>query len=294
MKKEKIFNNWGEIWYPTKDELLQLPHHEFHESIYKNRLIIIKSVGHLDPEELYYISDKFGRPWGIPQYEYSREVHETYVHKDQPYVLTRFNNQLIQKIANTHMPWHADIPNHPTKPFPIRILYMNKQPSNYYGKTRWLNIDLDIINLTEQELAYYNDCTVLQQNWLRPNTELQTLSFIKSTPMVEGRKSLRLNYFFNSDKPSTQNAWIKKSFYKNEEIDNRMLIGETIEKLLLKENILYEHTWDVGDMAIYDNWSFIHDRTALKLEPGEIRELLRLNIDHEPANEFNGRKKFVL
>ena len=292
MKVEKIHNTWGEIWSPTKNELFSLTPDFIRDSIYKHRLIIIKSVGRLEKHELYWLMDRLGQPWNEHQYVESQESYLINDYKNQRYVLTHFSNNTTVRIALKQMAYHADIPNHATKPFPHRFLYMNQQPSSDYGKTEWLAIDLDLINLSDEELNYYKECSVLQQSWWYPGTELRQYPMIKEHPIVAGRKSLRLNFF---TRPlGNPDAWILKSFHKDREISNLSLIGSAMDKLLKRPELKYQHTWDIGDMAIYDNWSFVHGRTALVLEPGEIREFWRANIDHQTDEEFRSKKFFQL
>lgn len=297
MEIKKIHHNWGEIWRMTKEELFSLPFNFFRDRIYESRLVVIKSVGNLTNEEIYYLMDKFGKPWQQDQYKDSRELFFEGNHKDQPYVLTTFDNSSAvrnKKIPNIEMPWHADIPNHETKPFPHRLLYMNKQPDSNYGKTRWLNIDLDILNLKNSQLELFSECSVLQQSWWQRGENLQRHSFIKEHPLIKGRKSLRLNYYVKENDPATSSAWILKSFYKNSEIPNSKLIGSTIHQLYQNPNLVYEHTWDIGDIAVYDNWSFVHGRSALIDDNTAVRQFIRGNIDHLTDEEFKNKQFFTL
>ncbi len=294
---EPIHNNWGEIWRLSKDELFSLPPSFFRNKIYEKRLIIIKSVGKLSTEEIYYLMDKFGQPWNKDQYVGSREQHFESNHKDQHYCLTTFDNSdpiKNKKIPNVEMPWHADIPNSKEKPFPHRFLYMNVQPDPNYGKTRWLNIDLDLLKLNCVEESYYRECSVVQQSWWERGQNLQHLPFVKMHPIVKDRESLRLNFYVKENSPGTESAWILYSFHKSNKIPNEQLIGYTIERLYQRKELVYEHTWDVGDMAIYDNWSFVHGRTALIDDTNLLRQFIRGNIDHQTLDEFNSKKFFIL
>jgi alpha-ketoglutarate-dependent taurine dioxygenase len=133
---------------------------------------------------------------------------------------------------------------------------------------------------------------VLQQSWWNIGTELRKLPMIKNHPIITERKSLRLNYYVTPT--SKQDAWILKSYFNDQEISNQKLIGGTIVDLLKKQNLKYEHTWDVGDIAIYDNWSFVHGRTPLILQPGEVREFIRANIDHMSCQDFKSKTFFNL
>lgn len=292
MIKEKIHKDWGMIWKVDRRELFDLPAHEFRDAIYENRLLVIKNVGNLTSNEIYYLMDKFGKPWNENQYIDSQERYEIDYYRDQKFVVTRFSNKTTKKIKSKEMPFHADIPNHPDRPFPHRFLYMNKQPSNLYGRTYWLNIDLDLLNLENKELNYYKDCSVIQQSWWEPGTNLQKLSFIKNHPIVEGRQSLRLNYYVLPQ--GQKDAWILECYHKDQKLDNRTFLGTIIDKLRSRPELMYTHTWDEGDMVIYDNWSFIHGRTPLVLQENEIREFIRANIDHVSDEDFKNKDFFQL
>lgn len=294
MKTEKIHDGWGVIWRPTKDELFSLSADELRDSIYQHRLIIIKSVGKLTRPEIYWLMDRLGRPWDEHQYVVSQERSSIEYHADQRYVITNFSNKTVRRITTARMSWHSDIPNHETNPFPIRLLYMNQQPSSDYGQTEWLNIDLDQIIPGAEELKYFSECSVLQQSWWHPGTELRMLPFIKHHPIIQDRSSLRLN-FFAKENGDNSDAWILKSFHHDKEISNHDLIGNTIQRLqIARPDLFYRHRWDIGDIAIYDNWSFVHGRSPLVLEAGEVREFIRGNIDHEPTDQFTARQHFNL
>lgn len=293
MRIHQIHSRWGDIWYLTKEELFSLDPAEFRKKIYDRRLVIIKSVGTLSNIEIFWLMQNFGKPWEEQQYVNSRETFITDYNKNQKYVLTKFSTSTTNKIGLGEMPWHSDIPNNRFNPFPIRFLYMNIHPNNEYGQTRWLNIDLDILNLDQHKLEYFNKCSVIQQSWHRPGTENQKLSFVKNHMFIPNRKSLRLNYFVKNNGMS-KDAWILKSLYNDKEISNETLIGDTIDELLYRPELYYQHIWDIGDIAIYDNWSFIHGRTKLVIHPGEEREFIRANIDHLTDRQFNNKTAFIL
>lgn len=293
---EPIHKDWGEIWRISKEELFSLPASFFRDSIYKKRLIIIKSVGQLSTEEIYWLMDRFGKPWNKNQYISSREQYFESTFKNQNYCLTTFDNSdpiKNKKIPSLEMPWHADIPNSKDNPFPHRFLYMNIQPDSNYGKTRWLNIDLDLLKLNHVEDSYYRECSVIQQSWWERGQNLNHLSLVKKHPIVD-RESLRLNFYVKENVPSTESAWILYSLHKNKKISNEELIGHTIDRLYQRKELVYEHQWDIGDMAIYDNWSFVHGRTALIDDVNAVRQFIRGNIDHQTFEEFSSKQFFNL
>jgi alpha-ketoglutarate-dependent taurine dioxygenase len=297
MQIEKIHKMWGEVWHVTRDELFSLPADFYRNQIYKSRLIIIKSVGKLTLEEIYFLMDKFGAPWKSEQYKDSRERFIEKEYNQQSFTLTTFDNGdslRNKKIPNSEMPWHSDIPNHDTAPFPHRLLYMNTQPDSSYGKTRWLNVDLDILKLSSDQITFFNECSVLQQSWWEQGKNLQHLPFIKTHPIIPDRKSLRLNFYVDGKNPGTSGAWILKSFYAGNEISNQQLVGNTINDLYQRSDLVYEHTWDIGDIAVYDNWSFVHGRSALMDESNALRQFIRGNIDHQTDLEFSNKEFFKL
>jgi alpha-ketoglutarate-dependent taurine dioxygenase len=108
--------------------------------------------------------------------------------------------------------------------------------------------------------------------------------FIKVHP-VTGKKSLRLNYYATSEKSG---AWIKKVYIDGIEQPDCSLIQTYIDYLLQFPELYIKHVWDTYDIAIYDNYSFIHGRTALVFNEGNNeRKFYRINIDHMSTEDFN-------
>jgi alpha-ketoglutarate-dependent taurine dioxygenase len=67
------------------------------------------------------------------------------------------------------------------------------------------------------------------------------------------------------------------------------LIQEYINDLLKYPNLYHSHVWDLNDIAIYDNYSFIHGRTPIVFNndpDNNERTFYRTNVDHMTDEEF--------
>jgi alpha-ketoglutarate-dependent taurine dioxygenase len=183
------------------------------------------------------------------------------------------------------MNWHADLPNYKIGSYPFRALWAIKKPQNNSGITQWLNIE-DCFNVLDPKLKELaKRITLMQQNWHRFGTGQQMCEFIKTQP-VTGKQSLRLNFYATEKE---KNAWIVKVFVDNKPLQDCSLIQEYIDDLLKYKELFYAHNWDIHDIAIYDNHSFVHNRTSVVLEDNEEnneRRFYRTNIDHMTDFEF--------
>jgi alpha-ketoglutarate-dependent taurine dioxygenase len=282
MKLTPIKESWGtEVEFSNPREFFQQDPHTWRTMIYDRHLIIFKRMNF---ELLDYMkfTHWFGQPWTEDAYRYSRELSTTLKDGDQTYVTSEFSNRLIstKRIGLIEMPWHSDIPNRRERPFPHRSLWIVKNPNpEQSGKTKWLNVNLPQCEryLSPRLLDLLPRVTVKQQSWYNQGTDEQMHSFIKVHP-VTGERSIRLNYY-NDPSKNIHNAWIKEVYIDGKLQADCSLIGEYIEHLLQFEELVHYHQWDTYDIAIYDNYPFVHGRTALILN-NEERKFYRTNIDH--------------
>jgi alpha-ketoglutarate-dependent taurine dioxygenase len=221
----------------------------------------------------------FGRPWQPHEYKATQEL--TVKIPGTALCVSEFSNKLITRIGDEEMLWHADIPNKIINPFPHRALWIDKNPNPLIsGKTRWLNITLDFCKefLSPEQLSLLDRVTVEQQSWHRPGTEIRQYPLIK-THSITGQKSLRLNAYCT---PEASDLWIKRVFIDEVEQQDCSLIQGFISTLENVPELSYTHTWERKDIAIYDNWSFIHGRTPIILSDTleNERKFYRINIDH--------------
>lgn len=283
MKVTKIHESWGAIVeFDDPQEVFSKDRAFWREFIYKHHLVIFK---HMTFELVDYA--KFGHLWGRPwrglEYRSTHELPVAVMDGERKLFVSEFSNVLINKITNEEMMWHSDIPNKAINPFPHRALWIVKNPNGQIsGKTRWVNIMLDECKryLRPDQVALLDKVKIVQQSWYKPGTEIGTHDFIKTHP-ITGTRSLRLNAYCQPDK-GWNNLWIKNVIIDGVEQPDCRLIEDFTNTLKDIPELYYEHTWDYKDIAIYDNWSFIHGRSAIILtDPQENeRKFYRINIDH--------------
>lgn len=287
MKITAIHNTWGSIIeLETPLDFFAQPKDYWRDLIYSRKLLIFKRMNFSLLDYMKF-AHQFGTPWTAEEYRYSRELPITETDSDgQIYATTQFSNKLIstKRIGFIEMPWHADIPNRSVRPFPHRSLWIVKNPNpEISGKTKWLNINLaDCEQHLDSELKdLISRVTLQQQSWYAQGTDLQEHSFVKVHP-VTGERSLRLNYF-NDPQRGITNAWIKKVYIDGIEQPDCSLIQRYIDCLTKQPDLMFYHQWDDFDIAIYDNYPFVHGRTPLVLGSSDNtleRKFYRTNIDH--------------
>lgn len=278
-------DSWGSVITATAEEVLEQDVNFWRDLIYDRKFLLFKTMGFTE-ETLALTSLRFGRPWRGEEYQYSREAATVVKTEKGNVVLGLFSNK--SRVLGSHgMVWHADIPNRYEKPFPFRCLWITKNPEpETSGKTGWLNLEKALDYLTPEMLDLAERTTVVQQSWYEPGTDIQEFPLIKTHP-VTGVKSLRLNYFNDA---KTKDAWIKQVKVDGVLQPDCSIIDEFLKFLEKIDELVYIHTWDTYDFAIYDNWSFVHNRTpVVPLSVGE-RHFYRVNIDHCSEEEWSMHK----
>jgi len=289
MRIENIHDNWGsKIYLDSPQEFFEYSADYWRNLMYERKLIFFKQV-QFTKEEYALFSLMFGRPWNGPEYAYSRESIEPVNTKHGPLFISPFNNKNITAIDEREMPWHSDIPNRSYRPFPFRSLWITENPNpEVSGITRWLNLEEGINYLTPEMTALIPITKVIQQSWYDEGTDLQEHDMLKIHP-ITGKESLRLNYY--NWGPLT-NAWIKDVKIDGELQGHCFLIRQWLFHLQQIENLKYHHKWDLYDIAIYDNWTFLHARSALTFDTKKyIRNFYRINIDHLSEEDWAVHKQ---
>lgn len=271
-------NNWGTvIEFDDPLDFFKMPIGYWKNLIYQRHLLVLKKMN-FDKTDYAKFSLHFGDPWKKADYLYSQEHREDVDIGDQTVTLSPFSNRTSRRIKTAPMPYHADIPNRSVRPFPFRSLWITKNPRpTVSGITGFLNITEEaFIYLTPAQQELLHRVKIIQQSWYAPGTDIQEHDLIKTHP-VTGVKSLRLNYY---DTATDKGAWICGVKIDGILQADCSLVAEFIDQLLKFQELQYFHTWDTYDIAIYDNYSFIHNRTPLFLEKGDERHFYRINIDH--------------
>jgi len=219
----------------------------------------------------------FGRMWQTLEYRGSKERAEIVKDGDIVYAISPMSNLSAPRIGQKEMPWHADIPNN-DHPFPMRTIWMYKNPDPESGLTSWLNIEDGFDILPDDLKSRAEKIKIIQQSWWMPGTRIKEFDFIK-THSVTGRKSLRLNYYCEPDK-NIHDGWIKNAVVDGVTFEPREVLTPYYDFLTTKKELLYTHKWDTFDIIVYDNWPFVHNRTHLNFDNKLERLLYRTNIDH--------------
>jgi alpha-ketoglutarate-dependent taurine dioxygenase len=226
---------------------------------------------------------RFGKLWEKEDYLYSSELTESVTILEdfgyKKYYISPFSNILSRRLGNNSMPWHADIPNRTLDPYPMRSLWITKNPfPQISGKTCWLNLELCFDYLTAKQKELLDKVEIIQQSWYEPGTDIKEFPFVKTHP-ITGRKSLRLNYYNDRDQKK-EDAWIVGVKIDGVLQSDCSLIKDFLDHLENIQDLIYEHTWDTFDIVIYDNWPFVHRRSQVIPGPKGERHFYRVNIDH--------------
>lgn len=287
---EKINPTWGvKVQFDTVNELFNKPLNFWKQMLYDSKLVIIKHAT-LSPNPQY---EMVGKLFGIPSYDPSPASQSKVARAISYYP---FSNKTDPRIGTQAMVWHADFPNFASNPFPIRTLWMTANPNPLGGITGFLNLTDSIPLLSKELQELIPRITVIQQDWFVPSTgfkektNLQELSFLKIHP-ITGEKTLRLNMYNVPGK--VKDGWICGVKIDGVDQPDCSLIQVYLDAILAIPGMSYFHTWDMYDLIAYDNWTSVHNRTALNLADGEERVLSRININHDLNFEYVPRSQFV-
>jgi alpha-ketoglutarate-dependent taurine dioxygenase len=272
-------NNWGSIIeFDNPLDFFKMPEGYWRNLIYQRHLLVFKRMS-FDKVDYAKFALHFGEPWNNVDYLYSREEKDDVDIGSRIVTLSPFSNKNCKSIKVKPMPYHADIPNRSFRPFPFRSLWITKNPNpEISGITGFLNITEDAFKyLTPAQQELLPRVKIIQQSWYEPGTDIQEHDLIKIHP-ITGIRSLRLNHY--------NTVFYKKAWICGVKIDGVLqsdcsLIAELTTQLLKFQELQYFHTWDTFDIAIYDNYSFIHNRTSLILKDDAERHFYRINIDHK-------------
>lgn len=274
-----IHDNWGSIVTLDRPlDFFEQDNNFWRKMLYERKLIVFKRMTWTEKAYAKF-GLRFGKPWEPEEYYYSNETPRTMMTDLGKLTISPFTSKTDKGLKMTGMPWHADIPNRSENPFPFRSLWIVKNPNpENSGITGWLNLELALDKLTPEWQALLPRVTIIQQSWYEPGTDLQEHSIVKTQP-VTNMQSLRLNYF---NEGATKDAWICGVKIDGVLQPDCSLIRELLEYLEKQPDLLYYHTWDTNDIIIYDNWTFVHNRTKLQFdeEQGLERFFFRINIHH--------------
>lgn len=291
MKLTNIHDTWGTLIEISIEEFFEQDFDYWRNLIYDRKILIFREM-QFTKSQYCEFSLRFGRPWQSQEYKYSNEASEIVDVKNFQICVSPFSNA-SKKLGNSEMPWHSDIPNKRENPFPIRSLWITSNPyPSISGKTSWMNLEESLDYLTKDQKELLDKVKVVQQSWYEPGTDIQEFPLIKTNP-ITGKKSLRLNYFNELDK-NKQDAWITGVKVDGVLQKDCKIISEFLTHLEKINDLVYTHTWKTFDIAIYDNWSFVHKRTQVIPGPTGVRHFYRMNIDHLQHTRWEDHKQRYL
>jgi alpha-ketoglutarate-dependent taurine dioxygenase len=283
-----IHNTWGSIVsFDHPSDFFKQDVEFWRELMYKRQFIVFKSMS-FAKSDYAKLCSYFGKLWSVADYMYSREKPEMVEVNGARLIISPMSNKISQRLEMKAMPWHSDIPNRKLKPFPNRSLWMVSNPNPESGLTSWLNVEKGIDLLPQELKDQITNIKIVQQSWYDKDTDIQEFDFIKYHP-ITGAPSLRLNFFCDQEKGITD-AWIKHVKVNGELLEPGPILKPFFKFLQEQPELVYTHKWDLHDIAIYDNWPFVHSRSKLEFAPEFERKFYRANIDHLTSPEWDTYK----
>jgi alpha-ketoglutarate-dependent taurine dioxygenase len=287
-----IHESWGSIiTFSDPLDFFDISPDYWRKMIYDRKLLIFKKMN-FDLKDYVKFCLHYGELWEEEEYKFNKEEVEKVEINSNQYCVSPFSNK-ISRLGMREMPWHADIanPRLEKQNFCLRTLWITKNPnSENSGFTTWLDIEDSIKYLTKNELDLLSRVKVMQQSWLYPNSLIGEYQIFKKHP-ITGKLSLRLNWHNDEQ---TKNAYIT-----GVKIDDKLqadcgLIKHYLNHFQKFSDTLYTHAWDTFDIALYDNWSFVHKRSILNFNPDLERHFYRTNINHISSDEWLSHKSKYL
>jgi len=272
MKLELIFPEWGNTMYvESLDEVLELDDKFVTDIVVNRDLLVVRGCGvNLTDHDLVTFTSKFGKVWGQKEH-------------DKWYIAPK-NSPVDQKThvdyfrGKLYMPWHADMPHVETDSYPGRMLYMKRNSIDRSGTTTWLHLEQAWSQFTDDEKNSYNNYEFVFHDYYRPGTRIEKFPFLKTNPKTN-KISPRINCYYSSQFIF---AWIHHVelsgvTLNEDELDKFMV--DTYSKLEQQANVIYDHIWEDGDIVIYNNWSSVHKRTAIKQTDPRLLKRLTFNFN---------------
>jgi alpha-ketoglutarate-dependent taurine dioxygenase len=270
MEFTKIYESWGTQVSVTFDEFKTAPEGFWRQLLIDRKLLVIRGLtNQLTDAEYHYTGTQFGRVWDRDDYK-KTPTDTTVKHVDTtPVSYFKTNNMWGAR----DMKYHADQAHMGETSFPARSLYMVKTTENNTGRTHWLNLELAWQQFTDAERAAVADVEVVQQYMYEPGTRLETFPFLKISP-YSGLPSPRINCYVTPKKNGI--AWINHVKKNGQRIaDTGAFVEEMYATCESKQDALYSHDWENGDMLVYDNWFSVHRRDPVELGATEGDRLLK-------------------
>jgi alpha-ketoglutarate-dependent taurine dioxygenase len=272
-----IFDDWGTVFHGPFDWVRKTPTGSLLKMLYERKILIFKKI-RLDEYSMWGMCKKFGKPWDAEQYKYSQEKAMPLKMADgRTEYISAISNKISERLGDNEMPWHADIPNAVSYAFPIRAIWMKTCPNPAAGLTIWMNTPKAFGGVSDDLKKRWGMHRVVQQSWYDPGKDLQEFASMMRHP-ITGEYCPRVNYHVDDKQ---KEGWIVDTKLGGESRGTG-IVAEMLAEMEKQPNCTYEHHWDEKDLVIYDNYPFVHRRTALELDNSQERLMYRVNVDHVP------------
>ena len=252
---------------------MQYTSDELKELLFTKKVLVFKGWHNLEPKAILDFANKFGIPWS---YQWYNSIRENAKLDSNGRAYTEYTDSSYARLVNG-IPWHVDIANEPGKPrYPARILYCVGVPDKFTGLTTDIaNLARAYSDMSDDVKSTLLDTFYTYQSWQKIGTNIKDLPAIAEHPYTK-EKFIRLNAV------SQTNGWIRAA-YTLIENEKQYISNEDLKATIsaVGEKYQYSHSWEVGDLVIWDNWATMHRKgTGEILEGNEgRRQFIRLSID---------------
>lgn len=255
-------------------ETMKYSSDELRALLFTAKVIVFKNWNGLTAAQIGNFAAKFGTLWTYEQYTHIKETArlDTSGNAYTEYADTSYT-RLFKGI-----PWHVDIANERGLPrYPSRVLYCVNVPTKFTGLTTDIsNLAVAFDRLTDEEKTELSQTYYVYQSWQQLGTNIIDLPAIETHPYTK-QQFIRLNAV------SEQNGWIRRWYKLKADGTKTWLDNERLKEIVdnLSSSYQYSHTWEIGDLIIWDNWATIHRKGLGSILEGSVggRKFYRWSID---------------
>jgi alpha-ketoglutarate-dependent taurine dioxygenase len=281
--------NWGGRATVTAKELLAHPE-EWRNNLYERKMLVLKGLTALSPEEFWQLHTIWGMPWNEAEYKTSTERCQDI---GGGKFITSYGNKITEKsIGNRQMPWHRDIPWHRGKRYPIRTLYPVSMTLGAGATgTRFCDCDVLLNRLSPDNKALLLQTEVEIHSWYQlqhgvAQPQRQWIPLVEKHPETK-RGSILLNSFGPRDETLEHSTAITGTWILDARVRGEAAIEQPLKwinylhSVAVTDDNCYTHNWKMGDLVLFDNYSGIfHSRDRVVAEPDAERLFWRMNLKH--------------
>lgn len=277
--QEKLKPKFGlRLQCDSVNDILSWDNEEFRRTFYSNKILVIKGATP-SVENFWRICSKLGRTMNKKEYEEGRDRHASCIVDDETVYYGLFSNKINKGLGNGAMIWHKDLSNRGDKSHAIRSLRMVQCPNKNAGATVFLDTQLAWQHVSREKKDLWNSCKVEQHSWYKPGTQLEIFPSMKIHP-ITGAELPRVDACGND-------GWISNIIDGNNNKIGYQLVLEITAEMEKIEDAIYYHTWEEGDVIMYDNYYFLHARTDLEINDNQERLMWRINTLHDHTRKLS-------